>query len=168
MLRATRSRSPVSFKIFPNSTITQGPFPAAFQRRRSLIYAQASYRILAAVFAGLWNGYTVAVLPSGPCLPTNEAWRSALTGSSGCRPPTSSLCWILPLLHSPRYAILFILLLPPSSSSTPSPCFLPFLHSCPDFFTLSPSLLLFPDDCRSFKIFLCFVHGISHRSAATI
>ncbi len=111
--------------------------------------------ILAAVFEEVTEriyGRSFALLTLHlPCLPTNEAWPSAL--NPGYRLPAPLLRWILPLpLSTPRCAISFLFLY----SSFASIHFLrsTFPHTCPaalnsweafEFFPVNPN---FVKDCK--------------------
>ena len=87
---AARNQVPVELQDLPHLDLdSPAPAQAAFQRLRSLIYVQASYRILAAVFEGLTERIYGRTFALRVCLPAKEAWRNAL--NPGCLPTTPAL-----------------------------------------------------------------------------
>jgi hypothetical protein len=116
---AARNQVPVELQDLPHLDLdSPAPAQAAFQRLRSLIYVQASYRILAAVFEGV----TERIYGRTFALRTLPAYQRSLAERSQPWLPSSHPVASLdspasPLSAAPPHSYSSILLQPPSSSS---------------------------------------------------
>ena len=116
---AARNQVPVELQDLPHLDLdSPAPAQAAFQRLRSLIYVQASYRILAAVFEGV----TERIYGRTFALRTLPAYQRSLAERSQPWQPSSHPVASLdspasPLSAAPPHSYSSILLQPPSSSS---------------------------------------------------